>query len=237
MTQTTIPKSIASLTNQLNPKTKTKTKTNNLRGKPGPNPKKISEAMAKARDERRLKVGEMLLNRVSAPAIASALGVHLETVVADKKVLEQTWKELQTSDIGLIKGRELEALDQLERECIIRMTMVDVLGLDEEQLQAIGIAKLRTLINDEGLWFDRRLRVMQERLKLLGAYPKPEPIPVNVSQDNRSVTVLIQAPDHSLSGEQVVNPGERTPMALGEFMRGILTQGQEAEKAETANNR
>ena len=125
------------------------------------------------------------------------------------------------------------------------MSMVDVLGLDEEQLQGIGIHKLRALINDEGLWFDRRLRVMQERLKLLGAYPKPEPVKVDVNQnnDNRSVMVLIQAPDHARSSmngnttsgriiEGEIQPLEVGPVALGEFMRGILVAGEQTSEQE-----
>lgn len=198
-------------------------------------PKQQSRLEAKKeRESRKEKVANLLLNRLSTQAIANTLGISPVAVGLIRRELEHEWRGKQQGDIGLLKARELEALDQMERECVIRMAMVDALGLTEEQLQEVGVGRLRVMLNDEGLWFDRRLRIMQERLKLLGAYPKPEPEPKanQTLNDNRSI-VLIMPPDvasgvasqQGQSGGTIRDGGDAwngKPRPLGEFMRGIL---------------
>lgn len=181
--------------------------------------------------QRRYRIGDLLLQRVPVSRIASLLGVSEVTVHKHKRELERIWQRELAEDYITLRTRELAELDEMERHCIVKQCQVTSMDLTPEDIEQMGAQKLAAILNDEGNWFDRRLKVKERRAKLLGL-DKPELLPVvtsegngtTVNNDNRQVIIYVQNPATN-------DPGP-APMDFVDWMRGSLNAAPEGEVVE-----
>lgn len=81
---------------------------------PGRSPNKILKA--RAREERRARVGDMVLTGRSLSYIASVIGVGLATVERDLKRLQDEWRTRQADGHDARVARQIARLDRIEAE-------------------------------------------------------------------------------------------------------------------------
>ena len=67
--------------------------------------------------ERRRKTADFYVKGWRQADIAHELGVAQATVSNDLKAVQQEWRESAIHDINLLRQRELQKLDRIEREC------------------------------------------------------------------------------------------------------------------------
>jgi transcriptional regulator with XRE-family HTH domain len=158
--------------------------------------KSSSQALAIA-DRRRL-VHLRLQQHLTIRQIAEQLGVTTRTIVADKKAIAKSLSAEHTD----VKSIDLDDLDSMERECIEQL---------EQRIQEIQAvltsgdddAKiLKTMYDNAGSWWDKRLRLKQLRGKWLG-YEATTAAVETVNQDN-SIKILVQAPQGEASFQDYV---------------------------------
>jgi len=114
-------------------------------------------------------------------------------------------------DLNDLDDMEHDAMNHLEERLLyIAETLQDKDGLKE--MGKFGPKMLNVIFSDAGGWFDRRLKVKQQRGKWLG-YEVKETAPMGgtVTQDNRSINITV-------NGEtKTIKPGE-----LRDSMNSVL---------------
>lgn len=91
---------------------------------------------------RRRLVASLLAKRVPQIDIAKTLGVSPATITTDVKAIRREWQEAARADMEIVVARELAELEDMDSDA--------------------------ALMQSEGSWFDRRLRVKERKAKMLG---------------------------------------------------------------------
>lgn len=91
---------------------------------------------------RRRLVASLLAKRVPQIDIAKTLGVSQATITTDVKAIRREWQEAARADMEIVVARELAELEDMDSDA--------------------------ALMQSEGSWFDRRLRVKERKAKMLG---------------------------------------------------------------------
>jgi hypothetical protein len=110
-----------------------------------------------AREERRVKVAELLINGYSARKIATQLGVHHSTVNDDIAAVRAQWAENQTHSYQTWVARELQRLDYLEEKLSLRLDRGDpaalqvALRIQERRAKYLALDQPTRVIIDDGL--------------------------------------------------------------------------------------
>lgn len=92
--------------------------------------------------ERRRTVASLLAKRATQAEIAQALGVSERTISRDVEAIRAAWLEDTKKDAEIFISRELAELEDMDRDAALRQ--------------------------EEGSWFDRRLRVKERKAKMVG---------------------------------------------------------------------
>lgn len=160
---------------------------------------------------RRIRISKMLGDRVSVAEIARREKLSVPVIWKDVRALDEMWREEHLADYPLKKARELEQLDQMEREAINLFEVAleprtIIVGRGNDR-QAVEIIDYELALK---CW-DRRLEAKKRRAKMLG-FDMSEPINVNINEDKRSVNITIQeggeSKDYIEWLKQALMPGE-----------------------------
>jgi len=113
----------------------------------------LSKTQIAVQNDRRRIVAGMYLRRTPQAEIATAVGVDIRTVCRDLDHLRAIWaQELQANHVDQ-RGRDLAALDQLEKDAATQYLATKHMG-----------------------WWDRVLQAQERRARLLGLdYKAPAP--------------------------------------------------------------
>lgn len=103
-------------------------------------PRKIQEQTQIA--ARRRQVAHFLTLRMNQREIADALHVSPQTIMRDVRAVKKYWLEQSRKDVDVFISRELAELESMDRTAAIKQ--------------------------EDGGWFDRRLRVKERKARLIG---------------------------------------------------------------------
>ena len=92
--------------------------------------------------DRRRKVAHFLTLRMDQKDIARILNVSTATISHDVRAIKAQWLEATKQDVGIFLARELAELESMDRTAAIKQ--------------------------DDGGWFDRRLRVKERKARMMG---------------------------------------------------------------------
>lgn len=194
------------------------------------------EKQKEATAERRKQVASLLLDRVPVDEIAAITGVHPQTIYKDKRYLERIWQRLLAEDYTVLRYREVLAIDKMEQEAIRRYEASDVTNLPLDELkEKIGPMLLAAQVSDNGKWFDRRIKLMEMRCKILGLFPRAEQLNFNQliqeGDDNRQQIVQVYVTPPPAEGTQ---HDERTNRSVpyDEWITGILNPPADSEDSD-----
>ena len=141
--------------------------------------------------ERRRRISALIIKKVPVAEIARMEKLSPPTIKKDIDHLDKQWSEDHLTEYPLLKARELEGVDDMEREAIRLfelalkpITKVDKYGQPYELIDYDLAAK----------WWDKRLDAKKRRAKMLG-FDMTTPIEINFNEDNRTVSVTIQDSD------------------------------------------
>lgn len=196
----------------------------------GPNP---IDKIATTTANRRKLVATMMLDRVPIAEIAKATGVTEGTIFKDKRYLERVWQRLLAEDYTVLRYREVMALDRMEQEAIRRYNSSDVTTIPIDELrETVGPGMLAAMVSDNGKWFDRRIKLMEMRAKILGLFPKAEQITLNQisNEDNRQIVQIVVSPPTTDQTQH--NDRTRKQVPYGEWITGVLNPPPESEQQE-----
>ena len=119
-----------------------------------------SKSQIAQQNERRRLVAGLYLRRTPKGEIAKAVGVAAQTITRDCKYLEELWAKELVKDPVAQRARDLAATDNLERD-----------------------AATKYLDTGSPVWWDRVMKALERRAKLLGLDKAPEGTPGS-SPDN-----------------------------------------------------
>jgi len=192
----------------------------------GPNP---IDKIATTTANRRKLVATMMLDRVPIAEIALVTGVTEGTIFKDKRYLERVWQRLLAEDYTILRYREVLALDKQEIEATRRYTASDITTLPLADLQEMGAGRIMALTTENGRWFDRRLKIMEMRARILGLFPKAEQITFNqvATEDNRQIIQIMVNPPAIDQTQH--NDRTRKEIPYSEWITGVLNPPPESE--------
>lgn len=171
-------------------KNKTKTKT----------AAKRANSQQVAIQDRRNLVHKLLLQHYTPRQIAERVDVKTTTIEADIRAIDKGFSGIDSAVSDHRKQRELDDLDMMEHDAMNqleeRVLELATFMNDAEGLKELGNAApaiLSVMYKDAGSWFDRRLKVKQQRGKWLG-YEVKELVAVEGAIGN-TINVNISMPD------------------------------------------
>lgn len=100
--------------------------------------------------ERRLKVSELYKKRYRQFEIARILNCDQSTISRDIKAIHKEWSAQCVDNIHIVRIRELADLDEMEKECIIRLE------------------ELKKHPHQGSRWMEERRKIKERRARMLG---------------------------------------------------------------------
>lgn len=123
-----------------------------------------------AQSQRRVKVADLYVRGYSQQAIAMIVGVCRETICKDIHAMQQEWMVQRVHSLDVRKARELQKLDEVERQCWLEW------DLSKRVAETTTEAPTGRTIKRECRGGDTRylkiiLECVVQRCELLGLYP------------------------------------------------------------------
>jgi hypothetical protein len=162
--------------------------------------------------QRRLKVADLLLDRVSQRQIAKELAISESTICRDVRVIMTAWSDELAVKGALIRAREAFELDLAERQAVEHYQNAVLCRQVVEKSDQDGKHSQAWERYDRAArsWLDARLRIKERRAKLLNLDMQTPPSPIaSLHVPISFIQVRPPDPRPQLAGGQQGGDGDR----------------------------